>query len=185
MKKRAGRRSPRPPRAGRSAARAVDRRSRWSRLSAPSAGICGGQESAEVVVAVAPERNNSFRRRRTMARDAVIALAVRTPIGKRNGALKDWHPVDLSGHVLDGSAGAQRHRPGADRRRHLGLRQPGRRAGAERRPQRRARRRVAGVGPGHDRRPPVRLEPAGDRTSPRRASSPVSTTSRSPVASSR
>ena len=35
-----------------------------------------------------------------MARDAVIALAVRTPIGKRNGALKDWHPVDLSGHVL-------------------------------------------------------------------------------------
>ena len=35
-----------------------------------------------------------------MARDAVIALAVRSPIGKRNGALKDWHPVDLSGHVL-------------------------------------------------------------------------------------
>jgi acetyl-CoA acyltransferase len=35
-----------------------------------------------------------------MARDAVIALAVRTPIGKRGGALKDWHPVDLSGHVL-------------------------------------------------------------------------------------
>ncbi len=35
-----------------------------------------------------------------MARDAVIALAVRTPIGKRNGALKDWHPADLSGHVL-------------------------------------------------------------------------------------
>nr|MDT0667373.1 beta-ketoacyl synthase N-terminal-like domain-containing protein [Micromonospora sp. DSM 115978] len=26
--------------------------------------------------------------------------AVRTPIGKRNGALKDWHPADLSGHVL-------------------------------------------------------------------------------------
>ncbi len=35
-----------------------------------------------------------------MARDAVIALAVRSPIGKRGGALKDWHPVDLSGHVL-------------------------------------------------------------------------------------
>jgi acetyl-CoA acyltransferase len=33
-------------------------------------------------------------------RDAVIVEAVRTPIGKRNGALKDWHPVDLSGHVL-------------------------------------------------------------------------------------
>ena len=35
-----------------------------------------------------------------MARDAVIALAVRTPIGKRGGALADWHPADLSGHVL-------------------------------------------------------------------------------------
>jgi acetyl-CoA acyltransferase len=35
-----------------------------------------------------------------MAREAVIAAAFRTPIGKRNGALKGWHPVDLSGHVL-------------------------------------------------------------------------------------
>jgi len=35
-----------------------------------------------------------------MARDAVIALAVRTPIGKRNGALSGWHPADLSGYVL-------------------------------------------------------------------------------------
>ncbi len=33
-------------------------------------------------------------------RDAVIVDAVRTPTGKRNGALKDWHPVDLSAHVL-------------------------------------------------------------------------------------
>jgi acetyl-CoA acyltransferase len=33
-------------------------------------------------------------------RDAVVVEAVRTPIGKRNGALKDWHPADLSGHVL-------------------------------------------------------------------------------------
>lgn len=37
-------------------------------------------------------------------RDAVIVDAVRTPIGKRNGALKDWHPVDLSGHVLQALA---------------------------------------------------------------------------------
>ncbi|MFN2626952.1 MAG: acetyl-CoA C-acyltransferase [Mycobacteriales bacterium] len=34
-------------------------------------------------------------------RDAVIVGAVRTPVGKRNGALRDWHPVDLSAHVLD------------------------------------------------------------------------------------
>ncbi|MFE3060449.1 thiolase family protein [Nocardia sp. NPDC059239] len=33
-------------------------------------------------------------------RDAVIVDAVRTPVGKRNGALREWHPVDLSAHVL-------------------------------------------------------------------------------------
>src|ERR1700734_3781642 len=33
-------------------------------------------------------------------RDAVIVDAVRTPIGKRGGSLKDWHPVDLSSFVL-------------------------------------------------------------------------------------
>jgi len=37
-------------------------------------------------------------------RDAVICEAVRTPVGKRNGALKDVHPVDLSAHVLDALA---------------------------------------------------------------------------------
>ncbi|HVT21316.1 MAG TPA: acetyl-CoA C-acyltransferase [Mycobacteriales bacterium] len=33
-------------------------------------------------------------------RDAVIVEAVRTPVGKRNGAYKDIHPVDLSAHML-------------------------------------------------------------------------------------
>jgi acetyl-CoA acyltransferase len=33
-------------------------------------------------------------------RDAVITAAVRTPIGKRNGGLKDVHAVDLSALVL-------------------------------------------------------------------------------------
>jgi acetyl-CoA acyltransferase len=33
-------------------------------------------------------------------REVVIADAVRTPIGKRNGSLADIHPVDLSAHVL-------------------------------------------------------------------------------------
>ncbi|NQV96199.1 MAG: acetyl-CoA C-acyltransferase [Acidimicrobiaceae bacterium] len=32
---------------------------------------------------------------------AVIVDAVRTPLGKRNGRLKDWHPVDLAAHVLN------------------------------------------------------------------------------------
>ncbi|MFI0445633.1 thiolase family protein [Actinomadura sp. 6N118] len=33
-------------------------------------------------------------------RDAVIVGAVRTPVGKRNGALADVHPANLSAHVL-------------------------------------------------------------------------------------
>ena len=33
-------------------------------------------------------------------RDAVIVEAVRTPLGKRNGALAGVHPVELSAHVL-------------------------------------------------------------------------------------
>ena len=31
---------------------------------------------------------------------AVIVDAIRTPLGKRNGRLKDWHPVDLAAQVL-------------------------------------------------------------------------------------
>ncbi len=33
-------------------------------------------------------------------REAVIVDAVRTPVGRRDGGLKDWHPVDLLGHTL-------------------------------------------------------------------------------------
>jgi len=33
-------------------------------------------------------------------REAVIVTAVRTAIGRRNGRLKDWHPVDLMAQVL-------------------------------------------------------------------------------------
>lgn len=33
-------------------------------------------------------------------REAVIVDAVRTPIGRRGGQLKDWHPVDLFAQVL-------------------------------------------------------------------------------------
>jgi acetyl-CoA acyltransferase len=39
-----------------------------------------------------------------MMRDAVIVAAVRTPVGKRNGALATVHPVDLSAHVLNALA---------------------------------------------------------------------------------
>lgn len=33
-------------------------------------------------------------------REAVIVGAVRTPVGKRGGALSAWHPADLLGHTL-------------------------------------------------------------------------------------
>jgi acetyl-CoA acyltransferase len=36
----------------------------------------------------------------TQLREAVIVEALRTPIGRRNGKLKGWHPVDLLAHVL-------------------------------------------------------------------------------------
>ena len=32
---------------------------------------------------------------------AVIVDAVRTPLARRNGQLKDWHPVDLASHTLE------------------------------------------------------------------------------------
>ena len=93
-------------------------------------------------------------------RDAVIVEAVRTPVGKRNGGLSGVHPVDLSAHVLRSLAERTGHRPGPGRRRHLGLRRPGRRADLRHRPQRRARRRLAGVGARRDDRPAVRVVPA-------------------------
>jgi acetyl-CoA acyltransferase len=36
-----------------------------------------------------------------MSREAVIVEAVRSPLAKRNGKLKDWHPVDLLAEVLN------------------------------------------------------------------------------------
>lgn len=35
-----------------------------------------------------------------MTREAVIVDAVRTPVGKRGGLLRTWHPVDLLAHTL-------------------------------------------------------------------------------------
>ncbi len=39
-----------------------------------------------------------------MVREAVIVDAVRTPLGRRDGMLKGWHPVDLLAHTLSGLA---------------------------------------------------------------------------------
>ena len=33
--------------------------------------------------------------------NAVIVDAIRTPLGRRNGKLKDWHPVDLMAETMN------------------------------------------------------------------------------------
>ena len=43
-----------------------------------------------------------------MKNEAVIVDAMRTPLGRREGMLKNWHPVDLLGHTL--SALVQRNK---------------------------------------------------------------------------
>src|SRR5215467_6683957 len=43
-----------------------------------------------------------MRGQKAMTREAVIVDAVRTPMGRRDGMLKGWHPVDLLAHTLGG-----------------------------------------------------------------------------------
>ncbi|HLJ25409.1 MAG TPA: thiolase family protein [Candidatus Angelobacter sp.] len=44
-------------------------------------------------------------------REAVIVDAVRTPMGKRDGMLRNWHPVDLLAHTLSGLVQRNRLNP--------------------------------------------------------------------------
>ena len=94
-------------------------------------------------------------------REPVIVDVVRTTFGKRGGALANWHPADLLGFALT----TLLERTGVDPERIDdvigGLRQPGGRAEHEHRPQRLGLGRAAPDRAGHDRRPPVRLVPAG------------------------
>ncbi|MEK6443934.1 thiolase family protein [Pseudonocardia sp. T1-2H] len=46
-------------------------------------------------------------------REAVIVDAVRTPVGKRGGLLKDWHPTDLLAHTLSTLVSRSRFDPAA------------------------------------------------------------------------
>src|SRR5580700_1304779 len=47
----------------------------------------------------------SANRKEQLVRDAVIVDAVRAPIGRRKGTLREVHPVDLSASVLTALAG--------------------------------------------------------------------------------
>ena len=93
--------------------------------------------------------------------NAVIVDALRTPLGRRNGKLKDQHPVDLAALVLREIVERNGVDPALDRRRDHGLRHAGRRAGHQHRPQRRARGRLPRDDGRHDHRPPVRFVAAG------------------------
>src|SRR3954453_15410595 len=42
----------------------------------------------------------SLKEEKLKMREAVIVDAVRTPVGKRDGQLKGWHPVDLLAETL-------------------------------------------------------------------------------------
>ena len=92
--------------------------------------------------------------------EAVIVEAVRSPVGKRNGGLSGVHPGELSAQVLNGLAERAGIDPGDRRRRHLGLRHAGRRAGARHRAHRGAGGGLARERARRDRRPAVRVQPA-------------------------
>ena len=51
---------------------------------------------------------------------AVIVDAVRTPLGKRNGKLKDWHPGDPAAAALEGPVEGTRTDAGRAMRRQAG-----------------------------------------------------------------
>jgi acetyl-CoA acyltransferase len=52
-----------------------------------------------------------MRGQKDMTREAVIVDAVRTPMGRRDGMLKGWHPVDLLAHTLGGLVQRNKLRP--------------------------------------------------------------------------
>ena len=92
---------------------------------------------------------------------AVIVDAIRTPLGRRNGKLKDWHPVDLAAETLKALQERNDLDPSVVDDVVMGLRDAGRRAGGERCTKRSACGWLAGVGSGYHDRSAVRVKPAG------------------------
>ena len=73
-----------------------------------------------------------------MKREAVIVDAVRTPLGRRDGMLKAWHPVDLLGFTLKGLVARNKLDPARIDDVIAGCVEAGWRAGIQRRTQRRS-----------------------------------------------
>ena len=55
---------------------------------------------------------------------AVIVDAVRTPLGRRNGKLKDWHPVDLAAETGVAGPVYLSHSSRAERRENFVITEP-------------------------------------------------------------
>ena len=106
-------------------------------------------------------------RRYAMA-EAVIVEAVRSPVGKRNGGLSGVHRRRSVRPGAQRPRPEGRHRPRARRRRDLGMRHAGRRAGPRHRAHRGADGRLAGDRARCHRRPSVRIQPAVDSLRRRR-----------------
>ena len=68
--------------------------------------------------------------------EAYIVATARTAGGRRGGKLAGWHPVDLAAQVIDALVARSGIDPGGGRGRDPRLREPGRRAGGQRRAQR-------------------------------------------------
>ena len=88
--------------------------------------------------------------------EAFIVDAARTAGGKRDGALKDWHPADLGAAVLDALVERTGDRSRRHRRRDRRLRRTSRRAGLSHRPQHGAGFEASRQRPRRHHRPPVR-----------------------------
>ena len=112
----------------------------------------------------ATDRRRTPDMRQAEGREVVIVEAVRTPIGRghrEKGYYKDTHPNALLAKTLHRGHRALGHRRLRGRGRDRRLRAAVRRAGLQHRPQRLAAGGPADRDAGHDRRPPVRLRPAG------------------------
>ena len=93
---------------------------------------------------------------------AYIYEAIRTPFGRYGGALSAVRPDDLAAVVLKALlARVPAARTSTDRRRHLRHRQRLRRGQPRRCAHGSAARRLANLGTGRDRQPPLWLEPRG------------------------
>ncbi len=100
---------------------------------------------------------------------AVIVDAVRTPLGKRNGTLKDTHPVDLAAHTLRQLVERNDLDPALVEDVIMGCVMQVGDQGDQRRPQRRARRRLPRVGGRARRSTGSAARRSRRRTSPPRA----------------